>query len=415
MKDCGIEWLGDIPANWKIAPIKSLFAIEKRIAGRLGYDVLSVTQKGLKIKDLTDMKGQHSSDYSKYQLVEPGDFVMNHMDLLTGWIDISKYSGVTSPDYRVFRLTGSAWAPYYLLVFQTYYNARIFYGNGKGISGKGRWRLPRPEFLNLAIPVPPLAQQRKIAEFLYNQCEKIDLAIEVAERSIEEYKAYKQSVIFEAVTKGLDSKAPMKDSGIEWLGDIPENWNTLCHKRFMTKVKDICDKWGQEDVMSLTVNGVVKRDLDNPKGKMPATFDGYQFVYPGNLLLCLFDIDVTPRCAGKIEDYGVTSPAYSQYALGEGFDVGYYTYYFIALDDQKLLLHLTPTMRSSFNADEFAKISAIAPPLSEQVEIAKHLDKVCGEIDAAISAKQSIIEELKAYKKALIYEVVTGKREIDGC
>lgn len=204
----------------------------------------------------------------------------------------------------------------------------------------------------------------------------------------------------------------MKDSCIEWIGKIPSSWDVVPQKILMRKTKSICEKWTGEDVLSLTVDGVIVRDLVNPKGKMPTTFDGYQFVSEGNLLLCLFDIDVTPRCVGVIRNDGVTSPAYSQFELIGGDSVDFYYWYLRAMDDQKLYLHLTNTLRSSFTADDFGRIISCRPPLSEQVEIAEHLAKKCSEIDGAIEAKQQIIDELKAYKKSLIWEVVTGKREV---
>ena len=150
MKDSGVEWIGEIPEHWEIAKLKYVFEIVKRISGELGYDVLSITQQGIKIKDIKTNEGQLSSDYSKYQFVNEGDYAMNHMDLLTGWVDLSKYFGVTSPDYRVFRLRGKNQysKEFYLYLFQICYLNRIFYGMGQGVSNFGRWRL-QAEVFNL--------------------------------------------------------------------------------------------------------------------------------------------------------------------------------------------------------------------------------------------------------------------------
>ena len=120
----------------------------------------------------------------------------------------------------------------------------------------------------------------------------------------------------------------MKNSGVEWIGEIPEDWETIRNKRIMKKVKNICEHYNNENVLSLTMNGVIVRDLDNPNGKMPLTFDGYQYINENNLLMCLFDIDVTPRCVGIIKNNGVTSPAYSQFELTEKADVNYFYYYY---------------------------------------------------------------------------------------
>lgn len=198
-----------------------------------------------------------------------------------------------------------------------------------------------------------------------------------------------------------------KDSGIEWIGKIPHEWNVLPHKYIMSKVKNICEKYDGEDIISLTIKGVIKRDLDNPMGKMPLTFDGYQRIETGNLLLCLFDIDVTPRCVGLIKDDGLTSPAYSQFKfLGQDCPQ-YYTYLLTMIDDDKCFLHLAKNLRSSLTEDNFGAILTIQPPLEEQQKIADYLDKKCGEIDKVVETEKSVIEKLKEYKQSIITEAVT--------
>lgn len=198
-----------------------------------------------------------------------------------------------------------------------------------------------------------------------------------------------------------------KDSGIEWIGKVPHEWNVLPHKYIMSKVKNICEKYDGEDIISLTMKGVIKRDLDNPMGKMPLTFDGYQRIETGNLLLCLFDIDVTPRCVGLIKDDGLTSPAYSQFKfLGQDCPQ-YYTYLLTMIDDDKCFLHLAKNLRSSLTEDNFGAILTIQPPFEEQQQIADYLDKKCGEIDKVVETEKSVIEKLKEYKQSIITEAVT--------
>lgn len=201
MKDSGVEWLGEVPEGWRITPIKHLFYISKTIAGRTGFDVLSITQQGLKVKDIKSGEGQLASDYSHYQIVEPGDFAMNHMDLLTGWVDLSDKTGVTSPDYRVFKArTDCIDKRYFLRVFQVYYSARVFYGFCKGVSSKGRWRLPAEAFRAIQVPVPPFPEQHRIADYLDEKCAQLDHAIAAKQAVIADLKTYKQSLIYETVT-----------------------------------------------------------------------------------------------------------------------------------------------------------------------------------------------------------------------
>ena len=160
------------------------------------------------------------------------------------------------------------------------------------------------------------------------------------------------------------------------------------------------------------MNGVITRDLENPSGKMPSTFDGYQFVEAGNLLMCLFDIDVTPRCIGLIKNDGVCSPAYSQFKLNGLADAEYYYYYYLNLDYTKELLHLAKNLRHSFTEEQFGAIPTVLPPMETQKEIAAYLNKKCADIDRVLEIKQAKIEKLEQYKRSLIYEYVTGKKEV---
>lgn len=192
----------EIPQSWKLVDIKYLFEIVKRIAGREGYNILSVTQKGLKIKDISGNQGQIAENYSGYQFVFPSDYVMNHMDLLTGWIDCSDQFGVTSPDYRVFRLRDKTQndTEYYKYVMQCCYMCRIFYSLGQGVSTLGRWRLQTSAFMNFKVPVPPLHEQKEIARYLNDKCKEIELSIEQKRKQLELLSAYKKSLIYEYVT-----------------------------------------------------------------------------------------------------------------------------------------------------------------------------------------------------------------------
>ena len=202
MKDSGVEWIGKAPAHWETVKFKSLFNIKKIIAGKLGYDVLSVTQQGLKVKDLSKNEGQIAQDYSKYQIVNIDDFVMNHMDLLTGYIDCATLAGVTSPDYRTFtnRNTEIADNSYYLKIFQKCYKDRTFYHLGQGVSFLGRWRLPKEQLNAFLLPLPPIEEQKLIAEFLEKKCTEIDTLISIKVAKIESLKEYKKSIIYEYVT-----------------------------------------------------------------------------------------------------------------------------------------------------------------------------------------------------------------------
>lgn len=198
----------------------------------------------------------------------------------------------------------------------------------------------------------------------------------------------------------------MKDSGIEWIGQIPKDWDVVPHKRVMHKVKKICEQYSGEDIISLTMNGVIKRDL-TAGGKMPTSFDGYQYVKPNDLLLCLFDIDVTPRCVGVVKDYGVTSPAYSRFVMHDGYYNAYYDYLLRAIDDDKVFVHLSKNLRSSLTESDFGAIKTCVPSLAEQKRIVTFLDAQCAEIDAVLEKTRASIEEYKKLKQAVITQAVT--------
>lgn len=202
IKDSGEDWLGDVPKHWQVTKMKWIFEIVKRIYGKEDRDVLSITQKGLKIKNISSNEGQLAESYANYQVVNVNDFAMNSMDLLTGWVDCSPYEGVTSPDYRVFRFHQSKpqCHEYYKYLMQMCYTNRIFYRLGQGVSNLGRWRLQADRFLNMKVPQPPIQEQIEIAEYLDKKVEQVDNLLADISAQIEKLKEYRKIVIHDAVT-----------------------------------------------------------------------------------------------------------------------------------------------------------------------------------------------------------------------
>lgn len=212
MKDSGVEWIGEIPEHWEVNKIKFKFDIRKVIQPTENPTVLSLTQRGLKVKDLNDFSGQHAESYDKYQKVEINDYVMNGMDLLTGYVDCSPFEGVTSPDYRVFRIKdNSECHDYYLRYFQICYFAKVFYGHGQGVSNFGRWRLQTDVFKEFPVPVPPKKEQFEISDYLKTKEIRINKTVELMKLDIEKLQEYRQSLIYEAVTGKID----VRDMGLD--------------------------------------------------------------------------------------------------------------------------------------------------------------------------------------------------------
>ena len=202
MKESGVDWIGQVPGHWGIERIKWNFEIVKRQDGREERPVLSITQQGIKIKDIDKNDGQMAESYEKYQLVEVGDYAMNSMDLLTGWIDCSIYKGVTSPDYRVFRLKNASNhnREYFNYLFQMCYTRRIFYRLGQGVSNLGRWRLQREPFLNIEISIPPKEEQEEISAYIFQKESEIKKLRDKIQLQIEKLRDYRKIVIHDAVT-----------------------------------------------------------------------------------------------------------------------------------------------------------------------------------------------------------------------
>lgn len=411
MKDSGIEWIGKIPEEWNVVANKQLMKKAKCIKEKYnGEDVLSLTMNGVIVRDLANPSGKMPATFDGYQFVEAGNLLMClfDIDVTPRCIGLIKNDGVCSPAYSQFRLSNVADVRFYYYYYLNLDNTKELLHLAKNL----RHSLTEEQLGAIPTVLPPLDEQRRICRVLDKKTCDADTLIANVQAQIEKLKAYKQSVVREAVTKGLKPHAPMKESGIEWIGQIPCDWKVLASKWLMRKTKTIQEKYSGESVLSLTTKGVITRDLDNPSGKMPATFDGYQFVEAGNLLMCLFDIDVTPRCIGLIKNDGVCSPAYSQFKLNGLADAEYYYYYYLSLDYTKELLHLAKNLRHSLTEEQFGAIPTVLPPMETQKEIAAYLNKKCAEIDRVLEIKQAKIEKLEQYKRSLIYEYVTGKKEV---
>lgn len=410
-KSSGIVWIGTIPKCWKTDKLKyHLRRNEPRNPGDVV--VLSLYRElGVIPKDSRDDNHNVTSeDTSKYKYVRPGDFVINKMKAWQGSVAVSEYEGIVSPAYFVYEFTDDAiFKRYFHYLLRSCYKDEFMRLSG-GIR-VGQWDLPADALENTPILIPPMDEQRRIADFLDAKCAEIDALTADIQTQIDTLEQYKRSVITETVTKGLNPDTEMKDSGIEWVGQMPSSWDAVPNKYLMYKVKNICPVYNGEDILSLTTNGVIIRDL-NGGGKMPTSFDGYQKVAPDNLLMCLFDIDVTPRCIGLVKNLGLTSPAYSQFVMRADAYAPYYYYYYLMVDYTKELLHMAKNLRHSLTEDQLGAIKAPNPPYEEQVQIAEFLDKKCTEISRVIEDKNKQLATLDEYKKSLIFEYVTGKKEV---
>lgn len=422
-KDSGVDWLGEIPSTWTIRKLKHIVKIHKRIIGHEGIDVLSITQRGIVVKDITSGAGQLAMDYSKYQIVEIGDFAMNHMDLLTGYVDISKFEGVVSPDYRVFKNESKEINDDYLLkIFQIGYNQKIFYKYGQGVSMLGRWRLPAENFNLFSVPIPSTEEQTKIIEFLDQKTAQIDQAIALKQQQIEKLGEYKQIVIQNAVTKGLNPNAPMKDSGVAWIGDIPEHWEMVSIKRIakISPKVDLSNYKLDEKVTFLPMekvssNGDIDCEILKPIREVKQGFTAFK---KNDVILA----KITPcfeNGKGALLDKLETEIGYGStefHVLRASKRIKAYYLYLITHSSNFLTLGEAMMTGSAGQkrvpTDFVANYQFPLPPMSEQQQIIEYVENLNRKISDTIQSYQTQIDRLKEYKNILINQAVTGKIKI---
>jgi type I restriction enzyme S subunit len=422
-KNSNVQWLGDVPNHWETTRIRHLFEIKKRIVGKLGFDVLSITQQGIKKKDTESNDGQISMDYSKYQLVEPGDFAMNHMDLLTGYVDIARECGVTSPDYRVFTIRDRTrcFDRYFLYLLQTCYNSRIFYAFGQGASQLGRWRLPTDQFDDFVFPQPPIQEQIQIAKFLDRETARLNALVDEQRRMIELLNEKRRAVISHAVTKGLDSSAVMNDSGVEWFGDVPKHWKMIQLGKVCRQVSDgphFSPNYVDDGVMFLSARNIRVDGWSLDDAKFVSEEDYAEFcrrVVPerGDVLYTKGGttgiarvVDLSERFQVWVHvavlklHHDVADPRFLAYALNS---VGCY---------EQSQLHTRGATNQDLGLTRMTKIWLTLPPLQEQVALSEFLDAETAKFDALLYDATAATNLLQERRSALISAAVTGKIDV---
>jgi len=408
---------------WSIKKLKYIFEIKKRIAGKIGFDVLSVTQKGIKIKDIESGEGQLSMDYSKYQRVYPGEFAMNHMDLLTGYVDISNYDGVTSPDYRVFAVRDKNifYSRYYLYLLQDGYKQRRFFHLGQGSAHLGRWRLPTEAFNEIVYPCPSLKEQNQIASFLDHETTKIDNLIEKQQQLIELLKEKRQAVISYAVTKGLNPDVPMKDSGVEWLGEVPEHWIVSGFKKYLSSIVDYRGKTPNktdDGILLVTARNIKKGVLDYTLSQEFIAPSDYKEVMSRGLPDIGDVLFTTEAPLGEVANVDRVDIALAQRIIKfKGMTSrldNYYFKYFIMSSafQQSLNLYSSGSTAQGIKAERFVYLRKLLPPINEQMEIVGFLDKEITKIDISVEQQFVMLSLLQERRTALISAAVTGKIDV---
>ena len=416
MKDSGIEWVGAIPNHWRVSKIKQIVRW-KSVKGQPDLPVLSLYRDyGVIPKDSRDDNHNVTSlDTSGYKVVEHGDLVINKMKAWQGSLAVSEYNGIVSPAYHICKITSENICKkylHYLLRDASYLPEYMRLSTGLRV---GQWDLSFDDFKNIPFLVPPLAEQERIAAFLDAECAEIDTVLEKTRASIEEYKKLKQAVITQAVTKGIRGDRPMKDSGSVWFEEIPCNWVMKRIKYLFHIKKDIAGKEGYT-VLSITQRGIQPKDLSKNEGQIAANYSQYQLLAPGDFAMNHMDLLTGWVDISKYS--GVTSPDYRVFVLDdtEKNDSSYYLYLMQMCYFNRIFYGLGQGIsgmgRWRLQADKFLNFPVVVPPVGEQKEIASYLNEKCSGIEVMIAKKQQYLTEIENYKKSLIYEYVTGKKEV---
>lgn len=419
MKDSGIEWIGAIPNTWNLTKTRRLFKTNKEIVGEQAdkYERLALTLSGVIKRSKTDTDGLQPEKFESYQILKENELVFKMIDLenvSTSRVGLSHYTGLVSPAYIVLKndKTDNRYAYYWFM--SMYFNEVFNHLGGTGV----RSSLNASDMLALPIPNISDSEQKAISDYLDLVCSHIASAISRQEAIIEKLKEYKLSVITEAVTKGLNSSAEFKDTNVEWLGRIPAHWS-------LYRVADLyyqTNERGNEDLPILTVSinsGISDRELDDDEqDRVFARSDDrtkYKRVIPGDLAYNM--MRAWQGAFGAVRVDGMVSPAYITCRPKSGVDIDtrYIEYLFrspMAIEEMHRHSHGVADFRLRLYWPEFKNIKLCLPPIDEQSKIADHIDKVSAAIDTEINRIQLTVNKLNDYKRSLIYEIVTGKKEV---
>lgn len=432
MRDSGIPWIGEVPEGWGVNKIK-YHLTRNEIKNKPDKQVLSVYRDyGVIPKDSRDDNHNVTSeDTSKYKYVQKGDLVINKMKAWQGSLGVSKYEGIVSPAYYIYKFHDDSFDG----KFFHYLIRGCYKDEFRRISGgirEGQWDLSAEKFENTMIIIPPIPKQHRIADFLDSKCSGVDNLIENLRARVESAKEYKKAVITEAVTKGLDKDAKMKDSGVEWIGEIPEGWSfpKITHILDYTHPYPIGDgDHGSIKATDYTEYGIPFIRVQNLGFATNLCLDNVVYISeaqnrtiqnstlkPNDILFAktgatIGKVGIVPESikkanttshVGKITVSESIVPKYIFYVLSS--NIGYRQFWDIAA--QK-------STRPELSIDEIKTIRVLLPKTKEeQQQIADYLDSKCSEIDALLQNYEDQIATLEEYKKSLIYEYVTGKKEV---
>lgn len=425
MKDSGIEWIGAIPQDWKTDRLqwhlKEINVSNNPIQTK---NILSLTIEAgvIPYAEKGNQGNKAKEDYSQYKIAFPDTLVINSMNVIIGAVGISQYFGCVSPVYYVFEpIEGTDLRYIYYLFTNTGFQKEMR-KYAKGIL-EIRLRISSNDMLKRIVPSPPFKEQQRIADYLDKMCAEIDTVLEKTRASIEEYKKLKQAVITQAVTKGIRGDRPMKDSGIEWIGDIPAEWEIRKIFRVINKVGDI-DHYmpdSVDDGIPYLMTGDLQEKLSdvNLKRCKKVSFQDYEMlsskirVSKGDVIFARY-ATIGTVCFVDTEDNILVSYACLIIKPNSSLLYGEFLFYYLKSTAflEEIKQYIKANTQANVGLDSVSKAKIALPSVHEQQKIVEYLRDKCKKIDALIAKKQQYITEIENYKKSLIYEYVTGKKEV---
>ena len=410
MKESGLPWLGTVPREWKYVRLKTYYSFEK------GKNAQKYT---------VDYIGQHDGQYPVYSGQTENEGVLGTIDTFD--YDISECLFSTTVGAKVMTprvLSGKFSLSQNCLIMKQkkecdnhymFYYLHPLFDYEKGSIPAYMQPSLRVEDLNkYGFFIPGVQEQKSIASFLDAKCAEIDALSEDIRKEIEILEEYKRSVITETVTKGLDPNAEMKDSGIEWVGDIPSSWEVHPVYCYFGERKNKNYALQEQNLLSLSYGRIIRKDIDTMGGLLPASFNTYNIVEANDIIIRPTDLQNDKRSlrTGLVTEKGIITSAYIDLAPKGDINSQYFHYLLHSYDVQKVFYNMGNGVRQGLNYSEFSKLMIFSPPRAEQDEIVSYLNKKCTEIDTILKDKQKQLEVLAEYKKSVIYEYVTGKKEV---
>lgn len=414
----GVEWLPTLPNDWKIEKVKRIFYISKELSHKNNPTILSLARSGIKIRNISNNEGQLAESYDNYNFVKVGDLLLNPMDLYSGAnCNVSYVEGVISPAYSNLRAKTKLEPKFFDFYFKVQYWTMAMFAHGKGVSFDNRWTLNADSLMNYEVPVPSFEEQKKIVFLLNRKIQQIDELISNQERQIEKLKEYRQAIITKAVTKGLNPNVPMKDSGVEWIGKMPNNWTRVKVNRLFSEIGSGTTPKGDSYYTDGFVNWIQSGDING-----------------GDLFGCSTQVnDAAIEECSALKVYKAPYLIMAMY----GGSVGHLSISHIdACCNQACCVMREPNCDFNFAfysltaAKEYLLKSAIGggqpnisqtiikqlwfcnPPIEVQNQIVEFLNQKRFEVDCLLKIKQKKIDSLNEYKKSLIYEYVTGEKRV---